>query len=89
MTAVSKDVILLTTNKGGKMQLVKLESQSGKAVWLDKNKITSIRTEPVPFQDSSGITFNWLIILSSDTISVFTNLDYTEAELSEALGITL
>ena len=71
------------------MELRKLESQRSITVSLDKNKITSIRTEPVPFQDSSGITFNWLIILSSDTISVFTNLDYTEAELSTALGITL
>ena len=71
------------------MQLIKLESQSGKAVWLDKNKITSIRTEPVPFQDSSGIVFNWVIVLNNDTIKTFTNLDYTEAELSTALGITL
>ena len=71
------------------MELIKLQNQSGTAVWQDKSKITSIRTQPVPFQDSSGITFNWLIILSSDTISVFTNLDYTEAELSTALGITL
>jgi len=71
------------------MQLIKLQNQSGIAVWLDKSKITSIRTQTVPFQDSSGITFSWLIALSSDIIDVFTNLDYTEAELSEALGITL
>jgi len=71
------------------MQLVKLQNQNGTNIWLDKSKITSIRTQTVPFQDSSGITFNWLIALSSDIIDVFTNLDYTEAELSEALGITL
>tara|TARA_Y100000385_G_C12538786_1_gene402840 strand:+ start:84 stop:299 length:216 start_codon:yes stop_codon:yes gene_type:complete len=71
------------------MQLIKLQNQSGIAVWLDKSKITSIRTQPVPFQDSSGITFNWVIVLGNDTIKAFTNLDYTEAELSEALGITL
>lgn len=71
------------------MQLIKLQNQSGIAVWLDKSKITSIRTQPVPFQDNSGITFNWVIVLGNDTIKAFTNLDYTEAELSEALGITL
>jgi len=71
------------------MQLVKLQNQNGLNVWLDKSKITSIRTEPVSFQDSSGIVFNWAIVLNRDTIKAFTNLDYTEAELSEALGITL
>tara|TARA_R110002126_G_scaffold243989_1_gene387350 strand:+ start:90 stop:305 length:216 start_codon:yes stop_codon:yes gene_type:complete len=71
------------------MQLIKLQNQSGIAVWLDKSKITSIRTQPVPFQDNSGITFNWVIALGSDTIKVFTNLDYTEAELGTALGIIL
>ena len=71
------------------MQLVKLQNQNGTNIWLDKSKITSIRTEPVPFQDSSGIVFNWVIVLSRDIIKAFTNLDYTEAELSTALGITL
>ena len=71
------------------MQLIKLQNQSGLNVWLDKSKITSIRKEPVPFQDNSGITFNWVIVLDNDSIRDLTNLDYTEAELGTALGITL
>ncbi len=71
------------------MELIKLNNQSGLNVWLDKSKITSITTEPVPFQDSSGVIFNWVIVLDTDTIKSFTNLDYTEAQLSQALGITL
>ena len=71
------------------MEIVKLQSQSGIVVWLDKSQITSISRTPVPFTDNSGLEFNWVISLGTNDISVFTNLDYSEAELSTALGITL
>jgi len=58
-------------------------------VWIDKSQVTSISRTPVPFTDNSGLEFNWVISLGSNDINVFTNLDYTEAELSEALGIAL
>lgn len=71
------------------MEIVKLQSQNNIVVWLDKSQITSISRTPVPFTDNSGLEFNWVISIGSNDISVFTNLDYSEAELSAALGITL
>mgnify|MGYP004165350623 FL=1 len=71
------------------MEIVKLQSQSGIVVWIDKSQVTSISRTPVPFTDNSGLEFNWVISLGSNDINVFTNLDYTEAELSEALSIAL
>lgn len=71
------------------MEIVKLQSQNNIVVWLDKSQITSISRTPVPFTDNSGLEFNWVISIGSNDISVFTNLDYSEAELSAALGIAL
>ena len=71
------------------MEIVKLQSENGIVVWIDTSQITSISRTPVPFTDDSGIQFNWVISLGTNEINVFTNIDYTEAELSQALGITL
>tara|TARA_B100000161_G_C33442707_1_gene365426 strand:- start:371 stop:634 length:264 start_codon:yes stop_codon:yes gene_type:complete len=83
------DLIKIPLFHGGQMEIVKLQSQSGIVVWIDKSQVTSISRTPVPFTDNSGLEFNWVISLGSNDINVFTNLDYTEAELSEALGIAL
>lgn len=66
------------------MQLVKLVGQDNNIVWINVNAITSI-TKGTP----SGDIYNWIINLGQNQVSVFTNIDYTEAELSAALGVAL
>ena len=66
------------------MQLVKLVSQDNKVVWINLNAITSISKGT-----ASNDIYNWIINLGQNQVSTFTNVDYTEAELSAALGITL
>ena len=71
------------------MEMIRLQSQSGIVVWIDKSQITSISRTPVQHSMISEHEFNWVISIGSNDINVFTNLDYSETELSEILGIAL